>query len=63
VAGLLREQLNVEVGIKPGRFLEFTVLAGEQILTQGSSTGDREILEAVRGYLDSTAQDNGTKPE
>jgi hypothetical protein len=65
VASLLQEQLNVEVAIKRGSFAEFSVWAGEQILTQRTAAfwpGDHEILEAVRGYLNAGLKGNGTIP-
>jgi hypothetical protein len=54
VADLLRNQLNVEVGLESGGFGEFTVLAGEQVLKRRTSIAlpsDEEILEAVRSHL------------
>jgi hypothetical protein len=54
VASLLREKLGVEVTTETGRFGEFSVLAGEEILTQRKLPflpADEDILESVRAYL------------
>ena len=60
MAGLLREKLNVDVAIEPGHFGEFSVYAGEQVLTQRKLPflpSDDEILESVKNYLNGSAKD------
>jgi hypothetical protein len=66
VASLLRERLNVDVATQPGRFAEFSVVAGEEVLTQRKLPflpRDEEILESVRSYLNRSSEDSGTMPQ
>lgn len=54
MADLLRNQLDVEVGLESGGFGEFTVLAGDQVLRRRTGIAlpsDESILEAVRSHL------------
>jgi hypothetical protein len=65
VASLLREQLNVDVALEPGSFGEFSVLAGEEVLTKRNLPflpDEEEILESVRGYLNRSSKGAGSSP-